>query len=157
MKFANFKNLEDKIHYIYRLYYEEELIYFPHKPKGSEDFLVMSYVGVTINPENLLIDKIKEGLKGQKMANGISRPIVAAIKKYGFEKFNIEILCKAKGYKKGIEQEERFIKKFNSSESKPKKYKKIKNKLYGGYNITKGGDKPFLANRHIKIPDLFTD
>ena len=159
MKYANFKNLEDKFHYVYRLYYEDELINFPPQPKNFKgpDTLVMSYVGVTINPESILEDKIKEGKKNQKMVNGKKRPIVAAIEKFGIEEFNLEILCKVKGFKKGAQQEERFIKKFNSNQSratKDKKFKKIKNKLYGGYNITKGGDKPFLTNRNQKNNDI---
>jgi len=157
MKFANFRNLEDKIHYVYRLYYEGERKYWPPQPKHLRDIEVMSYVGVTINPDNILEDKIKEGKKNQRMINGKKRPIVAAIEKFGPEAFNVEILCKVKGYTKGIQQEERFIKKFNSNQSretKDKKFKKIKNKVYGGYNITKGGDKPFLTNRYQKYNDL---
>ena len=152
MKYEDFKKLENEIFYIYRIYNEGNIyqtdLRLRKKVMLKNQFFVMSYIGMTKNPDRIFIDKLKEGKKNQTMANGQQRPIVKAIKKYGEEELDCEILCKVKGFEKACKKEEYFIKKFNSRFNRASKYKKIKNKTYGGWNITEGGDLPFLKNRN---------
>ena len=67
MKYEDFKKLENEIFYIYRIYNEGNIYQtdprLRKKVMLKNQFFVMSYIGMTKNPDRIFIDKLKEGKK----------------------------------------------------------------------------------------------
>ena len=83
------------------------------------------YVGQTIQS----LDERIHGYKDEMYRTKRIRPIIAAMKKYGFEKFHFEILKDNITTKEELDKAEiKYIQKFNSTNKKC------------GYNIENGGN-----------------
>ena len=104
------------------------------------------YVGITqkLDIERRLADHcfdsahLPEGPCGAYMSNGEIRPLYAAMRKYGVEKFSIEELESFYGDTLGDAQEREtyYIEKLQTYASGPMHRR-------NGYNVTHGGEYPF--------------
>ena len=96
-----------------------------------------AYIGQTIRPLNIRIERhLKDAKYGSKLI------FHKALKKYGIEKFHIEILEENISQNKLNERERFWIKKYNTY---------FKNGY--GYNMTEGGDY-FNTNRKLSDDEI---